>query len=126
MSAGGHGLDRQGSVTPSDPPAFLDGPTSLDIVVHRGLEDRYERYELSCQPQPGGIAEADVACERLLRERWSFFMPNPGAACSIPPGSDTMAVSGTLGGRAIERRYSPCHHRTFARWLDLLGADSAQ
>jgi hypothetical protein len=114
------------SVPSSDPPPFLDGPTSLDIVLYRGFEDEPYTYEIGCEPEPHGIPDAVSACDRLLRERWAFFPTETGTICSIPPGSDGIAITGSLGGRALERHYSPCHGPVLERWLDLLGADPAQ
>jgi hypothetical protein len=114
------------SASSSEPPASLDGPTSLDVVVYRGLEDKTYDYAIECLPAPLIISDGRSACDRLLRERWAFFPPETGTICSIPPRSDGIAMSGTLGGRPLERHYSPCHGFVLERWLELLGADPAQ
>jgi hypothetical protein len=126
-STGGSYFGAWGAAAPSsDPPPFLDGPTSLDVVLYRGLEDKAYDYEIGCQPEPHGIPDAASACDRLLRERWAFFPTETGTICSVPPGSDGIAITGTLGGRALERHYSPCQARVLQRWLELLGANPAQ
>jgi hypothetical protein len=105
----------------SDPPPFLDGPTTFDVVAYRGLEDKTYEYEIGCGPVPHGVPDAASACDRLLRERWAFFPPATGTICSIPPRSSTIGITGTLGGRVLERHYSPCHGPVLERWLELLG-----
>jgi hypothetical protein len=122
MGGGADGVDFGVSEPSSDPPSFLDGPTRLDVVLTRGLRQRKHQFRIDCQPVPQGVPDAAAACEQLLRERWIFFLPEMVPACSLPGGSDTVAITGTLGGRQIERHYSPCHSPVLERWLELLGA----
>jgi hypothetical protein len=112
----GFGLDFRHNRPDSDPPAFLDGPTNLNVTVRDGSNGSVSEHELDCQPSPRGIPDARRACQRLLRERWAFFIPASNIGCSVPVGSDDVTITGTLGGRAIERQYNACAGQVVEDW----------